>query len=295
MSIASLAEASTIIPVRQGAAGLEVYLVRRGAKASFMAGNYVFPGGMVDPADRDVKLWAGVADLGPTALAERLGGDLGWREVLAYGVAALRETFEEAGVFLGTTGEGGELDRVLAQRRDGHLGREWLVEQTAARGWRLSFSSLSCWAWWITPEGMKRRFDTRFFLASFPSDQTCSPDGREVVEGVWTTPRAALVGNVTGDMPLSPPIVVTMHDFLRFPDAEALLSEARGRRWGEALAPRLLTFDGGAVLLEPWDPDHANPEAQVDPATLPDRLLPVGEPFSRLWSDGKLWRPVAAG
>ena len=295
MSSATLPEASTIIPIRQGADGIEVYLVRRGDKAAFMAGNYVFPGGVVDPADRDVKLWAGAVDLGPTALAERLGGELGWREALAFGVAAIRETFEEAGVFLGSVGEQGALARLLEFRRDDLLGREWLVEQTASRGWKLALSSLACWAWWITPEGMKRRYDTRFFLASFPADQTCSPDGREVVEGVWTTPRDALSRNLTGEMPLSPPIVVTLHDFLRFHDADALLAEARGRRWGRALNPRLVTFEGGVVLLEPWDPDHGNPEAAVEPGKLPGLILPAGEAFSRLWSDGRLWRPVAVG
>ncbi|NTU59841.1 MAG: NUDIX hydrolase, partial [Deltaproteobacteria bacterium] len=171
MGTLGIPEASTVIPVRQGAAGLEVYLVRRSDRSGFMAGHYVFPGGVVDPADRDVRLWAGAIDLGPTALGERLGGGLGWQQAVAFGVAAIRETFEEAGVLLGAAGDPDQLARVRGHRREGVLGREWLAEGAATGSWTLSFSALSRWAWWITPEGMKRRYDTRFFVAPFPPDQ----------------------------------------------------------------------------------------------------------------------------
>lgn len=295
MELMSLPEASTIIPVRQGRGGVEVYLVRRSARAGFMAGNYVFPGGVLDPADRDAQRWADAVDLGPTELGERLGEGLSWERILAFGVAAIRETFEEAGVFLGETGSAEGLSRVLEQRRAGLLGKEWLVEETASRGWRLAFSALNCWAWWVTPAGMSRRYDTRFFLASCPADQVCSPDGREVVEGVWTTARAALAANLTGAMPLSPPAAVTLQELLRFDDEATLLAGARTRTWGSALAPRLVIFEGGPLLVEPWDPEYSKEELVIDPERLQRSVLPVGEPFSRLWSDAGVWRPVAAG
>lgn len=259
-----------------------------------MAGNYVFPGGVLDPADRDARQWVGAVDLDPATLAERLGQGLGQDQAMAFGVAAIRETFEEAGVFLGDCGGPQELSRVLERRRAGALGPEWLSEGVSSRGWTLAFSALTCWAWWITPKGMSRRYDTRFFLTSFPIDQVCAPDGREVVEGVWAPPRDALAANLTGVMPLSPPAAVTLQELLRFDDVAPLLAEARRRAWGPAIAPRLVTLPHGAMLLEPWDPDYANEEPRIESASLPGSVLPAGEPFSRLWSDGKVWRPVAA-
>ena len=43
--------ASTTLVLRDGAAGLEVLMVRRSPQATFMPGSYVFPGGAVDAAD----------------------------------------------------------------------------------------------------------------------------------------------------------------------------------------------------------------------------------------------------
>jgi len=140
-----------------------------------------------------------------------------------------------------------------------------------------------------------KEYDTRFFVASCPVDQSCSPDGREVVEGVWITPKDALAANLAGTMPLSPPAVVTMQELLRFDSEATLLADARTRVWGPALAPRLVTFRGGAMILEPWDPEHSSEEIKIDIVKLKDLVPPLGEPFSRLWSDGKVWRPVAVG
>ncbi|MHB8766418.1 MAG: hypothetical protein ACYDA8_19055, partial [Deferrisomatales bacterium] len=62
--------------------------------------------------------------------------------------------------------------------------------------------------------------------------------------------------------------------------------------WGEALAPRYLRFPRGGMILEPWDPEHGRADLVLDPAGLEGAVLPLGEPFSRLWHDGRLWRPV---
>jgi len=92
--------AATVILVREEAGHLQVYLLRRSQTSGFMPGSYVFPGGLVDHGDRDDALWQAHVDLAPDALGERLGAAAVGFDALCYGVAAVRETFEEAGVLL---------------------------------------------------------------------------------------------------------------------------------------------------------------------------------------------------
>lgn len=287
--------AATVILLRQGAPGLQVYLVQRRGGSGFMAGNHVFPGGVVDPGDRDAARWAEAADLAPTVVDDRLGGGLPWEEALAYGVAAIRETFEEAGTFFGDLGGAGGLGTLCDRRRDGPLPDGWLAAAVSAPGSRLAVSALARWAWWVTPPGMKRRFDTRFFVAAAPAGQRCSPDGREVVAGDWFAPEEALARNLAGELALSPPTLVTLHDLLGRDDARAVLADAAARPWGAPLGPRFVRTDRGALILEPWDPEHGSAGPLTLPGRLEDAVVPLGEPFSRLWHDGRIWRPVRAG
>ncbi len=37
---------------------------------------------------------------------------------------------------------------------------------------------------------------------------------------------------------------------------------------------------------------YAQTDLRIGADKLPERLLPVGEPFSRLWNDGGVWKPV---
>ena len=93
--------AATVVLVRDGNMDLEVCLLKRSAKSGFMPGHYVFPGGTVDPQDRDARFWRDHVDMDPAGITERLDGDLPLEEILSYAVAVVRETFEEAGIFLG--------------------------------------------------------------------------------------------------------------------------------------------------------------------------------------------------
>ena len=49
-------DAATVMLVRDGDAGLEVFMLRRTLNADFVGGAYVFPGGAVDDADRHSDL-----------------------------------------------------------------------------------------------------------------------------------------------------------------------------------------------------------------------------------------------
>lgn len=292
---ADIIEAATVILSREKAGRFQIYLLRRSAKSGFMAGNFVFPGGTIDAEDRDVDLLRAHSDLTLDAIGSRFGKSRTGSGMPAYCVAAIRETFEEAGVFLARHEEsrGRKMQKACRMRLSPDLTKGWFARLVSGSGWRLALSALSPWSHWITPELMKRRYDTRFFLAEMPADQFCRPDLKETVEGVWISPEEGLEANMDGTLPLSPPTLVTLHELLGYQHPEDLRRQSRHRSWGPAILPRLVPLEKGAVIVEPWDPQYAEKEIQLPLNALPDSTLPVGEPFSRIWFDGRLWRPVS--
>jgi len=253
----------------------------------------VFPGGTVDSGDNATDLWKAYIDLDLVEVSRRFGGGLTGEKALAHGVAAIRETFEEAGVFLGhrSAQDTEGVRKTLGMRLSGGLPEGWLEEMVVSWGWTLAFTKLARWSHWITPAARPKRFDTRFFLAFMPPDQECAPDTRETTHGVWIGPEEALVRNLRGEIPLSPPTLATLHELSQFSDRGSLKKELEFRAWGTPRLPRLVPLTRGALLLLPWDPMYGE-EVEVDTENLERATLPIGEPFSRIWFDGKLWRPI---
>lgn len=291
-----LTRAATLILVRQHAGELQTYLLRRSPTSGFMPGLFVFPGGRVDAADGDEAFWGQHVDRAREAIGERLGRGLEFSEALSYAVAAVRETFEEAGVLLASKTDlvDEDLKRAGERRRAESTRHGWFRTLVENEGWVIAASALAPWSHWITPVGMPRRFDTRFFVAALPEGQEGRPDMREITEGLWASPRQALAGNLAGRTPLSPPTLVTLQAFLYYPTLAALRQGIAGRGWGEPIFPRLVLMGKGAgsVIIEPWDPMYAHEDLRVDAAKLPEGLLPAGAPFSRLWNDRGVWKPV---
>ncbi len=255
---------------------------------------YVFPGGPLEPEDYGPTRWEAHLDLDGERIEKELGGR-GFRAeaVLPYCVAAVRETFEEAGVWLARKNGAGDhrLEALQKQRNNEALSSGWLLHTVRKQGWVLKLSGLRRWSHWITPMGLPFRFDTRFYLARMPEDQFCLPDMKETVAGMWVTPKEALQGAWNGDMPLSPPILVTLRELLAFGSFDELMEAADARMWGERLMPRLLTLARGSLILEPWDPQYHWEQPQLTPPGESD-VLPPGTTFSRVWHEGGIWRPV---
>ena len=99
----SLVPAATVVVLRDSPAGPEVFMVRRHDAHPAFSGAHVFPGGRVDPADRDTADADWCDGLEPAA---RQLADLAPAEAIAYHVAAARELFEETGVLLARDGSG---------------------------------------------------------------------------------------------------------------------------------------------------------------------------------------------
>ena len=211
--------AASLILARPAAGRLEVCLLRRSDESRFMPGSYVFPGGWIDASDRDAAFWQARCDLSPDAVAGRLARGIDAATAMGAAVAAVRETFEEAGVLFA---RGADAPSERAEFRRCFEQGDLVLE----------LSALAPWSHWITPVGMPKRFDTRFFAAVLPPGQDVRADGRETTAAVWTTPREALEGNMAGRLPLSPPTLATLHELLGYPTIDELLRGNRPQAMG---------------------------------------------------------------
>ena len=253
-------DASTVIVLREAEAGIETFMLCRHQQSGFMGGAHVFPGGKVDPSDSEPG-WLERLD----RPAEELSKDLGETDAavgLGLLVAAVRETFEEAGVLLAGTGAGSDLPSARARL---HGGAPFLELATQLE-MTIDSTLLTPYARWITPKMESRRFDTRFYIAVLPDGQTGSHDGTETTSAVWLQPSNALDDMLAGRIKLAPPTVRTLQWLAGFESANAVIADALSRK-PPLVRPRIVTGEAGWFLALPGDPEHPESEAVLPGAT----------------------------
>lgn len=251
--------ASTLLLIRDGAPGLEVFVVERHHQIDFAGGATVFPGGKVEEGDRDPHLRERCAG------ANGLGDD-----ELAFRVAAIREAFEECGVLLARAH--GEHALVSVSRLAALLKR-WRAE---LREHRVSLADLArtedlelaCdllvpFAHWITPEVMPKRFDTWFFLMAAPPGQFAAHDGTESVDSAWISPRRALEQAEAGQRTIIFPTRLNLAKLARSSTTAEAVDTARVSRIVTVL-PRVERGPAGLVMRIPVEADYDFSEGPVD-------------------------------
>lgn len=242
---------ATVVLVRDTGNGPELLLVLRHAKTSFGA-TYVFPGGLLGPDDDKVaERCLGVDDAGANSM---LGLETGG---LAYYSAAIRESFEEAGVLLARTSTGEWADAgPLAHYRDPlNDGRESWLGFLQKYDLYLACDALHYFSFWITPRELPKRFSTRFFAAALPAGQIATHCGTELTDSRWLSARAALADHEQGRFELPHPTVVTLQSLSRFDAARDMLQWAceRGRAGVECLLPAVVMVGEERRVLMPGD------------------------------------------
>ena len=108
---------------------------------------------------------------------------------------------------------------------------------------------------WITPEEVKIRFDTCFFLAPVPGGAEPAPDGQETVDARWFEPQGALDAHGRGEILLVFPTIKHLEQLGRFDTADALLDYARGREV-VPVQPRVVVSGETARILLPGEPGY---------------------------------------
>ncbi|MEI8238148.1 MAG: NUDIX domain-containing protein [Actinomycetota bacterium] len=227
--------AATVMLLRDIAAGLEVFMLRRTNNAVFAGGMYVFPGGKVDPADGE--------------------GDEAFR------VAAVRECYEEAGVLLAVDVDGSMVDDghpALAHRDGVYDGSVDVRALAADHGLRLATDSLVWMSHWVTPKGeTARRFDTRFFAVASPGGQTSHHDDNETVASMWVRPVDALQRFASGELQLMPPTVTNLRFLEAHSDVASAMVAARAVGTPPCILPKMRVVDGRVVGISmPGDADY---------------------------------------
>jgi 8-oxo-dGTP pyrophosphatase MutT (NUDIX family) len=217
---------------------LQVFMLRRNLRSVFAAGAYVFPGGAVDPDDGDHALDAG----------HEAGGaetDIPAR----FRVAAIRESFEEAGVLLARDAAGTPVDvaSLTAARQALHRGDRSFPEIVGDLGVVLDTASLWPIGRFITPPGAPRRFDTWFFVAPAPEGHAYRHDDGETVASLWIRPEAALERSRHGEFELIEPTWCTLQMIACYPRVAPLFDAIRAA-WREPSPLEERYRDRGWVL-----------------------------------------------
>ncbi|MES2989786.1 MAG: MBL fold metallo-hydrolase [Pseudomonadota bacterium] len=257
--------AATIVVVRDGDAGIEVLLSRRAERGDHNSGAWVFPGGIVDPGDRESHdCCAGLDD---AAASARLGLPANG---LDYYIAAVRECFEESGLLFATDASGelvglhDELGtRLAAWRGPLHRNERPLGDMCREFGLTLALDRLAYLSHWLTPLARPKRFDTRFFIAAAPLSQTAAFDGTEMVEQLWLRPAEALAR--AHELKLMTPTQKTLEIVGRFERVDALMAWARAPREVALIMPRVANGKQGMRPVLPEEPAFAE-LGRIDPA-----------------------------
>jgi hypothetical protein len=241
---------STIVLLRDGAEGLELFLIVRHREIEFQGGASVFPGGSLSDADSDAALRA------RSRGAERLDD-----EGFARAVAGVREGFEECGLLLAhPEGSDALLDAertaaVQPYRAAVEQGEMTLLEVLEREKLELALDELVLQAHWVTPEVAPKQFDTWFYMARAPEGRTLAHDGSEAIDSIWIRPHQAIAEANAGARSLVFVTRLTILWLARFATVDEALAAARAREI-LTLEPHIEERDGARWIAIRADADY---------------------------------------
>ena len=223
--------ASTIMLFRQHTVP-EVLLLRRSRQVGFFPSAWVFPGGKVDESDGLFPYVGAVQGLATTDNA--------------FAIAAIRETFEESGLWIGQ-GYPDKALRYALNTRSEQLPRDGSLVA--------DLDKIRLWSWWVTPETEPKRYDTKFFLTilDYADSLHVSPDSSETVEARWLSIRDAIALHEQGQLFMAPPTYITLWQLQSYTHVDAI--------WSNALQQEILPIqpihDKSMQPMEICFPGHA--------------------------------------
>jgi 8-oxo-dGTP pyrophosphatase MutT (NUDIX family) len=226
--------ASTVVLVRpDDRDGFKVLLTRRPQEMRFLGGFYVFPGGTVHQNDYSPEMLARCRGLAGAQAQKILGSGHAPDEALGHWVAVMRELFEEVGILLCVTETGDDIDLSDGQLKQRiERKRRAIVNKQLDFGSFLESENLFCdlsrvayFDHWVTPDIYSMRFDTRFYVATIPANQTPLECSEEVTDSLWIKPEAALAQIHRHDFPILPPTTTVLQNLARLGSWDRLRAE----------------------------------------------------------------------
>lgn len=247
--------AATVVLLRD-VPSFQVLMIERHKAVGFAGGALVFPGGRIDENDSDPD-WANYCAAGDIDSAR---------------IAAIRESFEEAGILLAYRRNGCDFvdDEIVASL---NLERK-AVEQDAAKfldmikreGLVLAVDALVDFAHWRPPVNASHRsYDTRFFAAIAPQNQVAREDGHEATEAIWIAPQNALDAVECGDRFMIFPTKRNVELLGVSNTAQGVIDFAQKRKI-ECVIPEVAMRGGKPSLIIPDDLGYPVTEEPVETA-----------------------------
>jgi 8-oxo-dGTP pyrophosphatase MutT (NUDIX family) len=250
-------DSATVMLVRDGADGLEVFMLERHLNSDFAGGAYVFPGGTIDPRDLDPDAATYLDGVDAAEAAERIHAPKD--RARAFYLCAIRETFEEAGVLLARRDSLGvrfddpaEEKRFALYRAELNARGGSLAMLAKEEDLRYSGDLLHYYARWITPEFAPKRYDARFFVATMLEGQSPLHDDVETTASTWIRPADALSRAADGLFSIIFPTRKTLESLAAFASADEVIASTRGKEI-PALLPKVVLADGQPRVVLPGD------------------------------------------
>jgi 8-oxo-dGTP pyrophosphatase MutT (NUDIX family) len=285
-------DAVTVILIREKTSDpFEILLMRRRQDQVFMGGAFVFPGGRLDEVDCEPELAACGLGLSPEAAKVKLNEPgLPGAKALGLFFAAVRETYEEAGILLAASQNGNQIDF-----GDRETYRRFCSYRSMIQGNKLSLSAMAQkeniqftldlfipYSHWITPRLESRRFDTRFMLVRMPPGQKPIYDAIEMSDSLWLSPKKALEQHDLGKILLMPPTLKHVEELSKFSSSEELFAFASSQKI-QTVLPQPFRTDSGVGIKLPYDPEYTIPEYK--------QSVRPREPSRIMMIDGR-WRTI---
>lgn len=261
------------VPVRQAATvmlvsdrpDLQVFIMERNTNLVFAGGMWVFPGGSVDSADQANQRQKISVHRSDNEASQLMGLKKGG---LAYYVAAIRESFEEAGILLALERDSGKPldleDPEIAARFEQHRhninsGIRHFADIVEEENLVLDADKMHYVARWITPVGPPRRFDARFFVARMPEHQIPAPDHREMVHSWWLSPREILRRSEAEEMTLMSPTLRMIKSLAKFTSADEVIESA-----SQNLVDERARVNAQREIVLPGDPGYDAADESIE-------------------------------
>ena len=226
--------ASTVVlvnPDKNG--GFDVLMTRRPEEMRFLGGFYVFPGGTVHGTDYSPKNLERCRGISGEKAQKILGDQHDSAEAVGHWVAVVRELFEEVGVLVCVDREGRaiqfseskENQRIEKARRMIVAGELDFAGFLDEENLFCDLSKIVYFDHWVTPAIYSMRFDTRFYIATLPQNQTALSRSEEVTHSVWIKPHEALAHMNGRDFPILPPTTTVLQRLARISTWKRLQNE----------------------------------------------------------------------
>jgi len=214
--------------------GFEVFLAHRPDKPPFLGEQNCFPAGSIQKSDLTQAILRRCRGLSAETARKILGAHLAPSEALGFWIAAVRTLFEEVGVLFAITENGepvtsdGQLNARILQTRAARCDRAVDFPTLMEReNLFCDAASLTYFSHWQTLAEFSRSFDTRFFLAAMPDNQTSHGLPYEIAHGMWLAPDRALQLFSRGKLPMTFPTFASLRTLADFGSVKSLVNEFR--------------------------------------------------------------------